>query len=92
MLLLMNRRDTWPGYSTYTIWQTLLGTTRKMGKDHGVLGDLYNTQMSSRLLELSEDVQRVYKKVCCLSTASPDQLKMMYVNISCHKKVDKTIS
>ena len=60
---MLNRRESWPGYSTYSIWQTLLGTTRKLGKDHGILGDLYNTQMTIRLTELSEDIQRVYKKV-----------------------------
>lgn len=56
------KRDTWPGYSTYTIWQALLGTTRKMGRDHGILSELYNTQMCARLAELSEDIQRIYKK------------------------------
>lgn len=57
-----------------------------MGKDHGVLGDLYNTQMSARLVELSEDVQRVYKKVGGgLSTGSA-KLKMKSIDIYCQKK------
>lgn len=60
---LMFRRELWPGYSTYTIWQTLLGTTRKLGRDHAVLAELYSTQMSNRLTELVDDVQRIYKKV-----------------------------
>jgi len=59
----MFRRELWPGYSTYTIWQTLLGTTRKLGRDHGVLAELYSTHMSNRLTELLDDVQRIYKKV-----------------------------
>jgi len=59
----MFRRELWPGYSTYTIWQTLLGTTRKLGRDHAVLAELYSTQMSNRLTELVDDVQRIYKKV-----------------------------
>ena len=60
---MMMRRELWPGYSTYTIWQTLLGTTRKLGHDHAVLAELYSTHMSNRLTELVDDLQRVYKKV-----------------------------
>ena len=61
--MMMMRRELWPGYSTYTIWQTLLGTTRKLGHDHAVLAELYSTHMSNRLTELVDDLQRVYKKV-----------------------------
>ena len=63
MCLFWFRRELWPGYSTYTIWQTLLGTTRKLGRDHAVLAELYSTHMSNRLTELVDDVQRIYKKV-----------------------------
>lgn len=56
------RRETWPGYSTYTIWQTLLSTTRKVSKDRGVLGELYSAQIYTKLSELTEDVQRIYKR------------------------------
>ena len=60
---MVRRRELWPGYSTYTIWQTLLGTTRKVGRDHAVLAELYSTHLPNRLTELVEDVQRIYKKV-----------------------------
>lgn len=63
MYVCMYRRESWPGYSTYTIWQTLLGTSRKLGRDHAVLADLYSTQMSNRIVEMTEDLQRIYKKV-----------------------------
>ncbi|ESO06543.1 hypothetical protein HELRODRAFT_160724 [Helobdella robusta] len=57
-----DKRETWPGYSTYSIWQTLLSTTKKLGKDHGVLSELYANQMVFRVSELAEDTQRIYKK------------------------------
>jgi hypothetical protein len=62
------RRESWPGYSTYTMWQTLLSTSRKLGRDHAVLADLYSTQMSTKISELTDDVQRIYKKVFVLNS------------------------
>lgn len=41
----------------------MLGVTRKLGRDHGVLGELFSTHMSNQLNDLVEDVQRVHKKV-----------------------------
>ncbi len=59
----MRRRELWPGYSTYTAWQTLLSSTKRQSKDHQVMGELYGSQMSNRFTELMEDIQRMYKKV-----------------------------
>jgi len=53
-------------YSTQRLWLTLLETTRRLARDHGILGELYGGQMSNRLIELTEDVQRIYKKVVCM--------------------------
>jgi len=53
-------------YSTQRLWLTLLETTRKLARDHGILGELYGGQISNRLTELTEDIQRIYKKVSCL--------------------------
>ena len=50
-------------YSTQRLWLTLLETTRKLARDHGILGELYGGQISNRLTELTDDVQRIYKKV-----------------------------
>ena len=57
------RREGWPGYSTYTCWQTLLASTKRESKDHAILSDLYNTTMSNRFNDLMDDIQRIYKRV-----------------------------
>ena len=69
-----DRYETWPSYSTYGVWQTLLTVTRKLGRDHGILGELYNGHVHNQLNELVEDVQRVYKKVGS-STCRSDGIK-----------------
>jgi len=53
-------------YSTQRLWLTLLETTRKLARDHGILGELYGGQISNRLTELTDDIQRIYKKVGCM--------------------------
>ena len=49
--------------STQRLWLTLLETTRKLARDHGILGELYSGHISNRLTELTDDIQRIYKKV-----------------------------
>ena len=61
------RHDSWSSFSTYSVWQTLLGVTRKLGRDHGVLSELLSNHVSNQLSDLVEDVQRVYKKVLIFS-------------------------
>jgi len=51
-------------YSTQRLWLTLLETTRKLARDHSILGELYAGQVSNRLTELTDDIQRIYKKLC----------------------------
>lgn len=67
LIFCLCRRELWPGYSTYTAWQTLLSSTKRQSKDHAVLGEMYNNQMSNRFTELMEDIQRMYKKVTHLT-------------------------
>lgn len=57
------RRENWPGYSTYTCWQTLLASTKRVSKDHAIAGELYNGQMCNRLADLIDDLQRMYRNV-----------------------------
>ena len=72
-----SRHESWPNYSTYNVWQTMLGVTRKLGRDHGVLGELFSTHMSNQLNDLVEDVQRVHKKV------HDDVIIIVYRRITC---------
>jgi SLIT-ROBO Rho GTPase activating protein len=68
------RHEVWPGYSTYTMWQTFLETTRKLSKDHQTLADIYGGQLYPQLTELSEDLQRMYKKCRTFLTISHEDL------------------
>lgn len=59
----ISRRKFWPGFSSYTCWQTLLASTKRASKDHQILADIYNGQMLTRFTELMDDMQRIYKEV-----------------------------
>ena len=56
----------WCSYSAQRLWLTLLDSTRKLARDHAVLGELCGGQISNRLTELTDDIQRIYKKVSSL--------------------------
>jgi len=56
------KRDGWGTFSTHEIWKQLLNETRKAGRDHGALAEIYNTAITSRCTQLNEDINRIYKK------------------------------
>ena len=57
------RRDMWVPYSTYKMWQTLLGNTTKQSRNRAILAETYCSVVCQKLAQLSDDLQRVYKKV-----------------------------
>ena len=57
------RREQWSNYSTYHCWQSLLTSTRRQSRDHATLGDICNTQMTSRFQDIMDDMQRIHRKV-----------------------------
>lgn len=61
-VLLWNRREQWPMFSTYSCWQLLLNQTKALSKDHATLSEIYTTHLVARLQSVIEDVQRIYKK------------------------------
>ncbi len=63
LCLILPRRELWPGFSTYTCWQTLLMATKRVSQDHATLSDIYNNQLVNRYNDLVDDTSRVYKKV-----------------------------
>ncbi|GLH12612.1 GTPase-activating protein CdGAPr [Gryllus bimaculatus] len=55
-------REQWPLFSSYSCWQQLLNQTRNLSKDHAALSEVYSTHLVSRLSQVMEDVQRIYRR------------------------------
>lgn len=62
-LILIFRREQWPLFSSYACWQQLVTQTRNLSRDHVALSEVYSTHLVSRLSQVMEDVQRIYKRV-----------------------------
>lgn len=58
-----SRREQWPLFSSYACWQQLVTQTRNLSRDHVALSEVYSTHLVSRLAQVMEDVQRIYKRV-----------------------------
>ncbi|KAJ3622933.1 hypothetical protein MTP99_019200 [Tenebrio molitor] len=56
------KREQWPLFSSYTCWQQLVTQTKNLSKDHVALSEVYSTHLVSRLSQVMEDVQRIYKR------------------------------
>jgi len=72
-MLNIARREQWTAFSTYKMWQTMLGITTKESRNHNILAETFSTILSSKFTQLLDDMQRVYKKVylCyCVSASS----------------------
>lgn len=76
-LVFTYRREQWSLFTSYSCWQQLVLQTKNLSKDHGALSELYSTHLVSRLSQVTEDVQRIYKRVSLenqlknVSTRSP---------------------
>ena len=57
------RRDGWQLFSSMQVWEQLVNQTKKASKDHAALADIYGTHISQRCNNITEDLQRMYKKV-----------------------------
>merc|ERR1712142_1290442 len=56
------KREHWHLFSMYTCWQNLLNITKKQSHDHSVLGEICNNQMVTRLQDIVDNSQRIFKK------------------------------
>jgi len=63
LTLCVLRREQWSLFTSYSCWQQLVLQTKNLSKDHGALSELYSTHLVSRLSQVTEDVQRIYKRV-----------------------------
>ena len=57
------RRDGWQLFSSMQVWEQLVNQTKRASKDHAALADIYGTHISQRCNNITEDLQRMYKKV-----------------------------
>ena len=62
-LLCYRRESSWSLFSSYSCWQQLVSQTKTLSKDHAALSEVYSTHLVSRLQQVAEDVQRIYKRV-----------------------------
>ncbi|XP_018578863.1 SLIT-ROBO Rho GTPase-activating protein 1-like isoform X4 [Anoplophora glabripennis] len=56
------KREQWPLFSSYACWQQLVTQTKNLSRDHVALSEVYSTHLVSRLSQVMEDVQRIYKR------------------------------
>ncbi|EEB12153.1 SLIT-ROBO Rho GTPase-activating protein, putative [Pediculus humanus corporis] len=56
------KREHWPLFSSYSCWQQLVTQTKNLSKDHAALSEIHSTHLVSRLGQVMEDVQRIYRK------------------------------
>ena len=57
------RRDQWHLFSSYACWQHLVAQTKRQARDHAILGEIYSTTVIQRLSQVTEEVQRIYRRV-----------------------------
>ncbi|XP_019875218.1 SLIT-ROBO Rho GTPase-activating protein 1 [Aethina tumida] len=56
------KREQWPLFSTYTCWQELVTQTKNLSRDHAALSEVYSNLLVSRISQVMEDVQRIYRR------------------------------
>ncbi|XP_050313871.1 SLIT-ROBO Rho GTPase-activating protein 1-like isoform X2 [Anthonomus grandis grandis] len=56
------KREQWPLFSSYACWQQLVTQTKNLSRDHVALSEVYSTHLVSRLGQVMDDVQRIYKR------------------------------
>ncbi|ESO99728.1 hypothetical protein LOTGIDRAFT_141691, partial [Lottia gigantea] len=72
------KQEQWATFSTYACWKHLLGITRKQSQDHQKIGEIYNNQMMTRLTEIVDNSQRIFKKCRDIGAEShADMLKAL---------------
>lgn len=54
--------------SSVNCWYLVLNQTRRESRDHATLNDIYINNVIVRLAQISEDVIRLFKKVCIFDT------------------------
>ena len=61
------KRDGWSTLSSTSIWKQLVAETKKAGKNHAAIAEIYNNNITTRCNDINEDITRMYKKVLKIS-------------------------
>ena len=77
----VRRREGWLGYSTCSLWQTLLVLAEQDKKEHNFMADIYGVHMVKRLTELVEDTQRVHKRCRDIATRLQQDLNNSVIKL-----------
>jgi len=56
------KRDGWTTMSNTGIWRQLVVETKKAGRDHAAIAEIYNNNITTRCSDIHEDITRMYKK------------------------------
>merc|ERR1712071_189033 len=56
------KREQWHLFSSYACWQHLVAQTKRQARDHAVLSDIYANTVIQRLNQVTEEVQRIYRR------------------------------
>nr|XP_018898375.1 PREDICTED: SLIT-ROBO Rho GTPase-activating protein 1-like isoform X2 [Bemisia tabaci] len=56
------KREQWSMFSSYSCWQQLVTQTKNLSHDHAALSKVYSTHLTSRLSQVIEDLQRIYRR------------------------------
>ena len=50
-------------FSSYSCWQLLMNQTRQESRERAALSDVYANVVTNKLSRISDDLQRIYKRV-----------------------------
>jgi len=56
------KREGWSALSSTEVWKQLVEDTRKVGKDHAAMAEIYSADIPNRCITISEDIGRIYRK------------------------------
>ena len=57
------KREGWSTFSSTDVWMQMVANTRKVGKDHAALAEIFANDIPSRCSSISEDLARIFRQV-----------------------------
>jgi hypothetical protein len=57
------KRESWAAQSSQDIWRQLVAETKRAGRDHAAVAEIYSAGITARCTQLNDDITRIYKKV-----------------------------
>ena len=57
------KREGWSSLSSTDVWVQMVANTRKVGKDHAALAEIFANDIPSRCTSISDDLGRIFRQV-----------------------------